>query len=140
MEAQKKIIEIQDQIAYLRSTRVATRSPEATIERQIRMLEEEVRRLEASEPPVKEAGHEAPGEVYFFIGNALFNLGRVDEAVVQWERCREKSPKFPLVYNNLAVAYWRSGRREEARQMLARAEELGFPVDPRFKEDLAASP
>jgi len=81
--------------------------------------------------PVRGEAREAPGEVWFQIGNAQFRLGRLDEAIVSWETCAKKSPKFAQVHVNLAVAYWKQGRFDEARKALARATELGFPVNPR---------
>lgn len=42
-----------------------------------------------------------------------------------------------MVHNNLAIAYHGMGRSAQAREHLARAEELGFPVNPQFKEELA---
>ena len=50
--------------------------------------------------------------------------------------CAAKSPKFSMVQNNLTVAYWKKGRFDDAKRALARAQELGFPVNPQFKTDL----
>ena len=55
-----------------------------------------------------------PGELHFYIGNALFNMNRLDEALEAWETCARMTPRFSLVYNNLAVAYWKKGRLDRA--------------------------
>ncbi len=77
-----------------------------------------------------------PGEFHFYVGNAMFQLGRVDGAVESWERCRDAKPRFAMVYNNLALAYWKQGRLDDAVAALDKAGELGFPVNPDFRADL----
>ena len=104
--------------------------------RQVFEYEDEIHKLEAIEPPETGTTGEPPGEVHFYIGNAQFRLGRLDDALASWETCAGKSPAFAYVRVNLAVLYWKRGRFEDARQSLSRAEELGFPVDPQMKADL----
>jgi len=87
-------------------------------------------------PEGKHAG-EAPGKIYFYIGNALYRLGRYEQAYAAYQRCIELTPGFSMVYNNLALVEWRRGNLPAAQAALAKAEELGFPVNPKFKEDLA---
>ncbi|MBZ5637370.1 MAG: tetratricopeptide repeat protein [Acidobacteriia bacterium] len=77
-----------------------------------------------------------PGEAFFYTGTALFQLGRVEEAVAEWTSCAEKSPDFAPAFNNLALGYWKLGRLKDAIESLARAEKLGFKVNPQFKSDL----
>ncbi len=104
----------------------------------ISQIENRISQLEVIEPPDRGEATEPPGEIYFNIGNALYQLVRVDEAIASWETCREKSPGFAMVYNNLALAYMRTGKLNEAMTSLAKAEELGFSVNPQFKADLRA--
>ena len=92
--------------------------------------------LRAIQPPDPESATVAPGEIFFYIGNARYQLGQREEAMKAWETCRERSPDFAMVYNNLALVYMQAGRLEEARSSLATAEELGFPVNPQFKQQL----
>lgn len=132
-EAQKNILELQDSITALSS------STGAQVARQIAQLQNRIAMLQAIQPPQPGESDGPPGEVYFYIGNALFQLQRIEEATDAWETCREKSPEFPMVYNNLALAYWQGGRLDEAETSLKKAEELGFPVNPQFKTDLAAA-
>jgi Flp pilus assembly protein TadD len=67
------------------------------------------------------------------------NLSRDEEALEAWETCVREDPSFSLVYNNLAVAYWKAGRLDEARAALTKAEELGVQVNPEFKAALAGA-
>lgn len=99
-------------------------------------IENRISQLESIDAPDKNQMNEPPGEIFFKIGNALFRLGRLDEARQAWQTCAEKSEKFALVHNNLALLYMQAGDYEAAKKELARAEELGFKVNPKFKADL----
>jgi len=102
----------------------------------ITAIEVQIQTLSNLPPPTKDTAAEPPGEFDFHVGNALARLGRWEEAIEALESCVRKSPEFPAAHNNIALAYWRSGRLEEARESLVRAEALGFDVNPRFKADL----
>ncbi len=82
-------------------------------------------------------GFRVPAKVSFALGSAYFRLGRDLEAAEAWELCARTDPKFAIVFNDLAVLYYRMGRLREAEANLVRAEDLGVHVDPRFKNDLA---
>jgi tetratricopeptide (TPR) repeat protein len=132
-DASKRIAELNDSIQQISSQS----SGGGTLDISITRMQSTINQLHAITPPSNfPAEHKAPGEVYFQIGNALFRLNRIDEALIAWETCRESSPDFPMVYNNLALIYWKTGRMEEAVRSLRRAETLGFPVNPDFKRDL----
>jgi tetratricopeptide (TPR) repeat protein len=79
---------------------------------------------------------ETPAPLHFYLGNALFHLDRLPEAIAQWETVAQRDARFAPVHNNLALAYYRQGRFEQARGSVLRAESLGLTVDPRFKADL----
>ena len=68
------------------------------------------------------------------------DLGRAkksfEQAVEAFESCIVKNPELSAACNNLALAYWRVGRLDDARRRLAKAEQLGIPVNARFKEVL----
>jgi tetratricopeptide (TPR) repeat protein len=130
--AQREINQLQDSLQHIQTQSV---SAGATSIDQSKM-QNRIQQLQAIEPPNKETAAEPPGEIYFYIGNALFQLNRRAEALEAWETCRDKSPGFAMVYNNLALVYMQAGRLEAARESLAKAEELGFPVNPQFKQDL----
>ncbi|MBP7147952.1 MAG: tetratricopeptide repeat protein [Acidobacteria bacterium] len=133
-DAQREITVMRDQLRELQSGRVKL-SEGASRTQEVRM-EDAIRKLEAVQMPDKSRAGEPPGEVYFFIGTALFRLNRLDDAVQAWEQAARLNPAHAACQNNLAVAYWKQGRVEQARAALAQAEQLGATVNPQFKSDL----
>jgi tetratricopeptide (TPR) repeat protein len=99
-------------------------------------VETKIRTLDAMTPPAPDATPPAAAEVLFFQGNALFDLKRTDEAIVVWEAAAQRLREFGPLHNNLAVAYWMTGRIDDAWTSLERAEALGFKVNPSFRADL----
>jgi Flp pilus assembly protein TadD len=139
-DTQERMKQVRDQISSLgTSSQNARNDPrvEAEITRRLTQLNDELRRLEAIEPPKDNAGADPPAEVWFYIGNAQFRLEKYDEARASWETSAQLNPGFPMIHNNLAVIYWKAGRFNDAQTELATAERLGFPVNPKMKEDLA---
>jgi len=139
-ETQRRMGQIRDQIDSLGHASTNARTDprtEAEITRSLTALQDELRRLEAVEPPKENAGADPPAEVWFYIGNAQFKLEKYDEARASWETSAKLNPGFPMIHNNLAVIYWKAGRFNDAQRELATAERLGFPVNPKMKEDLA---
>jgi tetratricopeptide (TPR) repeat protein len=138
--AQSQIASLDDQIRHLESTTSAQTRGGTAAGGQNAITIGKMRNLQqqllAIEPPNPDEATEPPGEIFFYIGNALFQLNRPDDALGAWETCRERSPKFAMVYNNLALIYMQTGRLEEAKKSLIKAEELGFPVNPQFKLEL----
>jgi tetratricopeptide (TPR) repeat protein len=102
----------------------------------ITAIQVQIETLENLPPPTKATATEPPGELDFHVGNALARLGRWEEAIEALESCIRKSPEFAAAHNNVALAYWRVGRVEDARKSLVHAEALGFDVNPKFKADL----
>ena len=99
-------------------------------------IEQSIGQLELIKRPSPGDHELAPAEVPFFIGNALMHLGRYGEAIDSWRETVHRDPKFAPAYNNLAVAFWKTGRPGQARACIARAEELGVVPNPAFKADL----
>lgn len=133
----KRYAETQSQIASLRDSINQLNAPATTAgdsALQISKLQNAIQQLEAIQPPRDDGG--VPGEVYFYIGNAQFQLGKLDDAIRSWETCVERSDQFAMVHNNLALAYWKTGDLERAVTNLGLAEKEGFPVNPQFKTDL----
>ena len=90
------------------------------------------------EPPAPSERIGLSGTIDFYIGNALFRLGRLAEAVASWSASVERSPGLLPAYNNLAVGYWMLGRIDDARAVLAHAADRGLVVNPNLKADIEA--
>jgi tetratricopeptide (TPR) repeat protein len=127
-EAQQEIVALMDALV--------ARQRLAPVPWRINRLEAAIERLQAIEPPDGSARIEPPGQIHFYLGNALYRLSRLGEAVASWESCVSKAPGFSPAYNNLAVGYWMLGRIDDARHVLDRAEELGLLVNRELKADL----
>ena len=90
--------------------------------------------------PTSEQLTEPMGRIYYYVGNALFRLGRVPDAAEYFEASVELAPGELPAYVNLAIARWKTGQRDEALAVLSKAEEQGLKVDPKLKADIAATP
>lgn len=106
------------------------------LEARIRQIEREISYFDRMDTPRDDKRAKTPANVYFFRGNALFHLDRLDEAVADWEEASRRAPDFGAVYNNLALAYWKLGQRDKAKSALAQAETLGVAVHPEFKQQV----
>jgi tetratricopeptide (TPR) repeat protein len=106
------------------------------VERKRAEVEGRIRTLEAMQPPSPDVSYEPAADVLFFQGNALFDLKRIDDAVRVWEAAAKRMQGFGPLHNNLAVAYWKQGRLDEAWASVRRAEAAGFKVNPSFRADL----
>lgn len=111
-------------------------SGQGQIQRQIVEVETRIRALESMNAPAPDVAPPAAAEVLFFQGNALFDLKRTDEAIAVWEEAARRLRDFGPLHNNLAVAYWMTGRIDDAWTSLKRAESVGFKVNPSFRADL----
>ncbi len=80
------------------------------------------------------------GQIDYYAGNALFRLGELAGAIDYFEASVKYSPLHLPSYVNLAIAYWKSGRSEDALSALARAEAQGLKVDPKLRADISAAP
>jgi tetratricopeptide (TPR) repeat protein len=49
------------------------------------------------------------------LGNAFLQLGRLDEAIAEYQRILKLNPNYPLVHFHLAQAYERKGQLDQAR-------------------------
>jgi len=134
-EAQREIRELEDQISVINDSNVKV--SDATRRDKTLQFEQKIQSLRAM--PYPEVGEpvEPPAELFFHLGNAQFRLARHEEALAAWEECVKLDSAFAAVYNNLAVLYMMKDRFDDARQAVARAEELGVTVNPNLKADLA---
>ncbi len=110
------------------------------VDSRTRALEREIAQLEKIDRPTASPRAPVPAEFDFFIGNALFRLGRTAEAAAAWESCAQSDPRYAPVYINLAVAYFQLGRKDDARAAAATSGQLGIPVPAEFKTRLGLAP
>jgi tetratricopeptide (TPR) repeat protein len=137
-DARHQIVMMRDSIALLQGAGPGTaQSPLANLH--ISKLQNAIHRLEVMEAPIETDAGKPPPEIHFYIGNAWFRLDGLQEAVAAWEACAAGNPRFAMVHNNLALAYWRQGKIDRALASLDQAERLGFAVNPQFRADLAAA-
>ncbi len=80
-------------------------------------------KLSEAEPYLKEAIRQNPG-----FGPALNNLGwiyldanRLHEAIIIFEQCTARCPRYALGWQDLGIAYARSGKSHEAQWCLQKA-------------------
>jgi len=69
-------------------------------------------------------------EGYFGLGNALTNLGRVDEAIAAYQEALAINPNHIPTLSNLGVAYYQQGRLTEAQNTFRKV----LSIDPNDAE------
>ncbi len=107
----------------------------STVGLQVR-LEERIRVLESSRNRGQELNGGVPAEVSLALGSARFRAGQLPEAQKDYEAAAAANPGLGAAHNNLAVLYMLSGRFDDAREAVRRAEKAGVAVSPQFKQDL----
>jgi tetratricopeptide (TPR) repeat protein len=130
-DAQLEIVALQDEMRNQ-----AKLAPDAF---RLNRLEKAVLRLERMDLPTRQTLEEPPGQIDFYIGNALYRLGRLDEAVASWEESVRKDHEIGPAYQNLAVGYWEQRRYADARRTLAEAERRRLHTSPELRADLERS-
>ena len=76
-------------------------------------------------------------QAYTTLGTAYFMKGLVPECIKANIEAVNVQPEFPVAHNNLAVAYLENGEFEKAITHCDKAEELGFDVAQKLKDELA---
>lgn len=72
------------------------------------------------------------------LANAYLQLGRIEEAIPEYERILRLNPNYPLAHYHLAQAYERAGRRDQARAEYERFLETWKNADADLPEVEAA--
>jgi tetratricopeptide (TPR) repeat protein len=72
------------------------------------------------------------------LANAYRELGRLDEAIAEYERILKINPRYPLAAYRLGQAYERKGERERARAAYERFLEIWKDADPDVPEMIEA--
>lgn len=114
-----------------------TRNPaaQAVIDRvhdQIRQLESRLGRRAGVTPPV-------PAGLSMALGSAYFRLNQIEDAEREYKAAILVDPSFGEAHSNLAVVYLVTGRITEADAALRAAEQAGFKVNPKLKDDITAA-
>ena len=100
---------------------------------------EDVRQLEArlnkssggASPPI-------PAGLSMALGSAYYRSQNIEAAEREYLEAIKVSPKLGEAHNNLAVIYMITGRLDLAEKEVALAEQSGFKVNPKLKDDLKA--
>jgi tetratricopeptide (TPR) repeat protein len=72
------------------------------------------------------------------LANAYLELGRLDEAIAEYERILSINPNYPLAHYHLAEAYERKGEQDKARDEYERFLETWKDSDPDITEIIAS--
>jgi tetratricopeptide (TPR) repeat protein len=110
--------------------------PEAAPNVQTMRMQERKRVLEQQQEKDSINTVEVPAELSVALGSAYFRLHRLSDAEREYRAAIEAGDQTGAAHNNIAVIYMMTERFDEAKQSVVWAEEAGFRVDPRFKEDL----
>ena len=128
---QESIDLLREQIADLsRSQRAADAGKIQQAEVRLERLQHE---LTTAQPPEEIP---RPPELPFFIGTALMNLERFDEAVASFRRAIAQRPAYGEAHNNLAVIHYYRKEYPDAWREVHAAERAGIVVNSQFREEL----
>jgi Flp pilus assembly protein TadD len=100
----------------------------------LRSLLDAERRVELLEAALKEA-NPAPLEVTLALGTALFQIGAIKEAEVEFRAVLARDPHSGDAHHDLALVLTITDRLDEAEWEMALALKAGVPVDPRLKAE-----
>jgi Flp pilus assembly protein TadD len=127
-----EIRELKESLLRVQQGKIKTASP-LSLEVQ---LQERLRVLEGARMRGKEQIVTVPAGLMLGLGSAHFRSGQMAEAQAAFLEAVEIDPKLGPAHNNLAVMYMMSGRFEEAKQEVRRAEKAGTLVADSFKQEL----
>lgn len=102
------------------------------IREQIQQMESRRHRTGGPPPPV-------PAGFSMALGSAYFRLNQLEDAEREYKAAIVVDPSFGEAHSNLAVVYLVTGRITEADAALRAAEQAGFKVNPKLKDDIAAA-
>jgi tetratricopeptide (TPR) repeat protein len=72
------------------------------------------------------------------LANAYLELGRLDEAIAEYERILQVNPNYPLAHFHLAQAFERKGQKEQARVAYERFLQVWKDADADVPEVISA--
>jgi len=130
---------ITDQLRALREALAQTARMAVGQRAAVLGIESRIRELERSKSGLVNR-FEPPAQVLFAAGSAYYRNGDAIAARERWELAVKVDPKLGEAWNNLAVVYMQSGRRQDAEEAVRNAEKHGFRVNPQLKEDIKLLP
>ena len=130
---------ITDQLRALREALAQTAKMAVGQRAAVIGIESRIRELERSKSGLVNR-FEPPAQVLFAAGSAYYRNGDAITARERWEAAVKADPKLGEAWNNLAVVYMQSGRRQDAEAAVRNAEKHGFRVNPQLKEDIKLLP
>jgi tetratricopeptide (TPR) repeat protein len=126
---------IDDELRELRDTlRRRKDQPLRVMQLEARISEVERSRSSLGQP------FETPASVLLALGSAHYRNGDADAAEQHWSSAVRVNSKLGEAWNNLAVVYMTSGRKQDAEAAIKNAELAGFRVNPRLKDKIRSMP
>jgi tetratricopeptide (TPR) repeat protein len=129
----EEIRELKDSMRRVGSGQVRVAQPNI----KLTQLQQRIDELERNRSSMG-AAFEAPATVLLSLGSAHFRNGARDQAEHYWSESVKANSRLGEAWNNLAVIYLGSGRKQEAEDAVKSAERAGFRVNPRLKDDIKA--
>jgi tetratricopeptide (TPR) repeat protein len=129
----EEIRELKDSVRRVASGQVRVGQPQI----KQTQLEQRIQELERSRSSLT-ANFEVPATVLLSLGSAHFRSGDRQAAEQYWTQSVAVNSRLGEGWNNLAVIYMGSGRKQAAEEAVKNAERAGFRVNPRLKEDIKA--
>ena len=77
-----------------------------------------------------------PAEVYLALGSAHYHQGLMADAENAYRSAIAEDPDLGPAHNNLAAICMQTGRLDEAQREIEAAEQAGYTVSSRLKQDL----
>jgi len=127
----EEIRELKDSMGRVGSGQVRVAQPNI----KVTQLQQRIDELERSRSSVGRP-FEAPATVLLSLGSAHFRNGDREGAEKNWAEAVRVNSTLGEAWNNLAVIYLGSGRKQDAENAVKNAERAGFRVNPRLKEDI----
>ena len=140
----KARIELEEQTARsnLEAVTMRVSDPTSCVAPYLAALEREVEAVQARKGPLY--GHENPYGVpanhRFLRGNALYRLGRRDEAMAQFRQAVATDPAHANAWNNLLAMHLEAKDPTRGRADLQRAEAARVPIHPDLRQAILAMP
>ena len=122
---------------YGRQLQRMSPTQEPSLSAAIERNREEQRQLESRLSRSKGAAPlPVPAGLSMALGSAYFRMDDIESAEREYLEAVKVDPAFGEAHNNLAVLYMLSGRLDQADREVTLAEESGFKVNPRLKDDI----